>query len=73
MTLRFPQAMASLTRVTGSSTNPDKTGLKYGRSTADERSGRPVGVRGPVIAQVKDELVGNGVPLADRIPVTHVS
>ncbi|MEU3058773.1 hypothetical protein [Streptomyces subrutilus] len=27
----------------------------------------------PVIAQVKDELVGNGVPLADRIPVTHVS
>lgn len=27
----------------------------------------------PVIAQVKDDLVGNGVPLADRIPVTHVS
>lgn len=27
----------------------------------------------PVIAQVKEDLVGNGVPLADRIPVTHVS
>ncbi|WP_449483165.1 hypothetical protein [Streptomyces avidinii] len=27
----------------------------------------------PVIAQVKDDLVANGVPLADRIPVTHVS
>lgn len=27
----------------------------------------------PVIAQVKDDLVGNGVPFADRIPVTHVS
>ncbi|MFD9304592.1 hypothetical protein ACFWCB_18385 [Streptomyces sp. NPDC060048] len=27
----------------------------------------------PVIAQVKDDLVDNGVPLADRIPVTHVS
>ncbi|MBT2468007.1 hypothetical protein J7E97_08970 [Streptomyces sp. ISL-66] len=27
----------------------------------------------PVIAQVKGDLVGNGVPFADRIPVTHVS
>ncbi|MFD4240122.1 hypothetical protein ACFWP3_00635 [Streptomyces sp. NPDC058525] len=27
----------------------------------------------PVIAQVKEELVADGVPFADRIPVTHVS
>ncbi|MGW6688607.1 hypothetical protein [Streptomyces sp. NPDC054961] len=27
----------------------------------------------PVIAQVKEDLIGNGVPLADRIPVTHVA
>ncbi|WP_330297541.1 hypothetical protein [Streptomyces sp. NBC_00503] len=27
----------------------------------------------PVIAQVKGDLVNNGVPLADRIPVTHLS
>ncbi|MBT2446242.1 hypothetical protein J7F03_03915 [Streptomyces sp. ISL-43] len=27
----------------------------------------------PVIAQVKGDLVDNGVPLADRIPVTHLS
>ncbi|MFB7463615.1 hypothetical protein ACFCZ1_08915 [Streptomyces sp. NPDC056224] len=27
----------------------------------------------PVIAQVKGELVADGVPFADRIPVTHVS
>ncbi|MFD3755733.1 hypothetical protein [Streptomyces sp. NPDC058622] len=27
----------------------------------------------PVIAEVKGELVDNGVPFADRIPVTHVS
>ncbi|WP_328299853.1 hypothetical protein OG389_20115 [Streptomyces sp. NBC_00435] len=27
----------------------------------------------PVIAQVKNDLVDNGVPLADRIPVTHLS
>ncbi|MEU9298931.1 hypothetical protein [Streptomyces sp. NPDC048269] len=27
----------------------------------------------PVIAQVKQELVADGVPFADRIPVTHVS
>ncbi|MFE2166256.1 hypothetical protein ACFXB3_14475 [Streptomyces sp. NPDC059447] len=27
----------------------------------------------PVIAQVKGELVGDGVPFADRIPVTHIS
>ncbi len=27
----------------------------------------------PVIAQVKEELVADGVPFADRIPVTHLS
>ncbi|MFE9564289.1 hypothetical protein ACFYM0_24630 [Streptomyces sp. NPDC006487] len=27
----------------------------------------------PVIARVKDDLVENGVPFADRIPVTHLS
>ncbi|MFD7263066.1 hypothetical protein [Streptomyces sp. NPDC059874] len=27
----------------------------------------------PVIAQIKEELVDDGVPFADRIPVTHIS